>query len=59
MKLISSNQLDRIKKIIDESIDGTYYGEYSTQDDYQIAYQTSKLRENIINWYELKMVVEH
>lgn len=52
MKLISSNQLDRIKKIIDESIDGTYYGEYSTQDDYQIAYQTSKLRENLINWYD-------
>lgn len=52
MKSISSEQVYRIKELLSQSTDGVYYGEYGENDDYQIAYQTSKLRENLVNWYE-------
>ena len=44
---------DEINKLLPYFEDGSYYGSYQGE-SYETAYHTSKLRENLINWYPFK-----
>lgn len=44
---------DEINRLLPHFEEGTYYGTYHDE-SYETAYHTSKLRENLINWYPFK-----